>query len=402
MDYCFAHRTRAMKSSAIRDLLKAAEQPGLISFGGGLPAPGCFPREAVQLAFNEILDGSKAFDALQYSATEGYLPLRKIIQGIMSTGSCTTSIDEILITSGSQQALDLLGKVFINPGDLILVENPTYLGALQAFNSYEPWYVAVATDGEGMIPEALESILSQCQPKLAYLAPTFQNPTGRTMSPDRRRRILELLQGHQVILVEDDPYYELYYSGNRSMPIKSLDRENSVVYLSTFSKTLAPAFRLGWAVAGTEIIERLVQAKQGCDLNSGALVQMAAASVMASPSMSGHLDKLRREYKLRRDAMLNALEEFFPSGAHWNHPEGGMFVWLELPEAFDTSVLLPGALQQGVAYVPGEAFFAADPARNCMRLNFSNASPREIREGIKRLSRLLPAVIPAQSKGYVV
>lgn len=402
MKTVFAERTRNMKSSAIRELLKVTERPEIISFGGGLPAPGCFPVAEVKNAFDRVLDGTDAADALQYSTTEGYLPLRRVIVNIMASQGCPVSEDAILITNGSQQALDLLGKVLIDPGDVILVENPTYMGALQAFNSYEPQYEAVDSDQHGMVPEALEKILDRCQPKMAYLAPTFQNPTGRTMTADRRIRVMEILNRHGVLLVEDDPYYELYYNGQRPRPLKALDKTEGVVYLSTFSKTLAPAFRLGWAAASPSIIERLVQAKQGSDLNSGALVQRAMTLLMTGPELYGHLEKLRREYRLRRDAMLAAMADFFPPGVAWSRPEGGMFVWVELPSAVDTERLLPDAVDLGVAYVPGNAFFAVEPCSNCMRLNYSNASPEEIREGIRRLGALFARHLPSPQAGHVV
>ncbi len=402
MELHFARRTERMQSSAIRELLKVTEQAGMISFGGGLPAPGCFPLDAVKHAFASILDGEQACDALQYSSTEGHLPLRELITKIMKNNGSHASPEEILITNGSQQALDLLAKVFIDPGDVILVENPTYLGALQAFSSYEPWFAAVDCDASGMIPDALETSLKYFKPKLLYLAPTFQNPTGRTMPVERRIQILQLIKEHNILLIEDDPYYELYYSTGKTPPFKALDHSRQIIYLSTFSKTLAPAFRLGWVAADTSIIQRLVQAKQGSDLNSGALVQRAVTTLMSNPLLDSHLDHLRSEYRLRRDAMLDAMKRYFPSEVQWNHPDGGMFLWVELPSHMDSGALLPEAIEQGVTYVPGNAFFAVKAADNCLRLNFSNASLDEIERGIERLGSIFRRHIGKQAVRFMV
>lgn len=387
MNYVFAERANLMQSSAIREILKVTETPEVISFAGGLPAPELFPMQEIKSVVETLFaagDGS----LLQYSTTEGDLQLREYIVSVMKEKGVKADTDEILITSGSQQALDLLGKLFLDKDDVVVVENPTYLGALQAFSAYRCRYASVPTDEEGIRIDELERVFRSSQPKLVYLTPTFKNPTGETMSLKRRRELAELLAGFRVPVIEDDPYGELRYAGNPVPPVKALDRSQRVIYLNTFSKTIAPGLRLGWVVAEHDLIQKLVQAKQAADLHSGTLVQRIVYGYVTGSDVKKHIEVIRREYGQRRDAMIEALHRYFPPGSTWTEPEGGMFLWVTLPEGLNAAELLDDAVQAKVAYVPGSPFFAAGGGENCMRLNFSNSHPQQIEEGIKRLGEL--------------
>lgn len=388
MDYAFAGRVEQMESSAIREILKVTERPGIISFAGGLPAPEMFPLEEIRQAFNEVL-GSGDASALQYSTTEGYPPLREYIAAVMGDRGVSAGPDDILLTNGSQQGLDLLAKLFIDPGDVVVVENPSYLGAIHVFRSYQANFAVVPADRGGIQVEALEEVLRGLRPKLIYLTPTFKNPTGVTMDPDRRRAVADLTERYGVPLVEDDPYGELRYSGDPVRPVKAFDRGGRVIYLSTFSKTVAPGLRLGWIVAGRELMTKLVLAKQGTDLHTGTLVQRGIHRYLTSSDVTGHIGAIRREYGRRRDAMVRAMRETFNAGTTWTEPEGGMFLWVTLPPCLDATHLLKEAIEEKVAYVPGAPFFAAGGGENCLRLNFSNSPPSRIEDGIGRLARLL-------------
>jgi 2-aminoadipate transaminase len=307
-------------------------------------------------------------------------------------------VENVLITSGSQQALDLLGKVFINRGDRILVESPTYLGALQAWNAYGPEYVAVPFDDDGMQVDTLEEAL-RMGPKFIYVLPNFQNPTGVTLSLERRKALIELADRYGVPLVEDDPYGQLRYEGKHIPPVVVLDGQyrnhvggtyhGNVIYMSTFSKTLAPGLRLAWVTAPAEVIRKLVQAKQGADLHTPTFNQMVAYETAKGGFLDQHIDKIRETYGERRLVMLKALEEHFPDGVKWTRPQGGMFLWVTLPEGMDAAELLPKAVDKMVAFVPGGPFHANGGGENTMRLNFSNAQPEMIREGISRLGQVL-------------
>lgn len=388
MDYAFAGRVKQMESSAIREILKITDQPGIISFAGGLPAPEMFPLEEIRRAFDGEL-GSGDASSLQYSTTEGYLPLREYIAGVMGDRGVKAGPGEVLLINGSQQGLDLLAKLFIDPGDLVVVENPSYLGAIQVFRSYQANFAAVPTDSGGIQAEALEKILRHRRPKLIYLTPTFKNPTGVTLDQERRRAVADLSEKYEVPLIEDDPYGELRYSGDPVPPVKSFDRCGRVIYLSTFSKTVAPGLRLGWVVAERNLMSKLVLAKQGTDLHTGTLVQRGIYRYLTGSDVSGHIGAIRREYGRRRDAMISAMRETFPAGTAWTEPEGGMFLWVTLPPRLDATQLLKEAIAEKVAYVPGAPFFVAGGGQNCLRLNFSNSLPSRIEDGIGRLARLL-------------
>jgi len=388
MDYQFAERVSKLRSSAIREILQVTEMPDVISLAGGLPAEELFPIAEIQAAVNQVLEQGEAAASLQYGPTEGYLPLRRQIAGIMQERGVSCSSEEILITSGSQQSLDLLGRVFLNHGDTVLVENPTYLGALQAFEVFEPRFKAVPTDDEGMVPEALERAIIEYSPKLVYLVPTFQNPTGRSMNRERRWAVAEILRRYQVVLVEDDPYSALRFEGEELPCIKSIENDR-VIYLSTFSKTVVPGFRVGWMVGDPRVIGSMAKCKQGADLHTNSLVQHILARYLQETDSPAHVARIKAEYKRRKDAMLTALAREFPPEVTWSLPEGGMFLWVQLPEGVDTRLLLAEAIAEKVAFVPGKAFFVGEGGENTMRLNYSNSSPELINEGIRRLARLI-------------
>jgi 2-aminoadipate transaminase len=394
----YAQRTKNIKSSAIRELLKITQKPEIISFAGGLPAPDVFPAERFREACIKVLD-HQARLALQYGATEGYEPLREMIARHTARYGVKAKPENVLITSGSQQALDLIGKLFINPGDRVLVEAPSYLGALQAFNVYGAEYVCVPSDNDGLRTEQLEASL-RLGPKFMYVLPNFQNPGGTTLAEGRRHELVLLADRYGIPIIEDDPYGQLRYEGEHLTPLIVLDRANlrrddgysigNVIYLSTFSKTLSPGLRLGWIVAPPAVIAKLVQLKQGADLHTSTFVQMVAYEVARDNFLDEHIKVIRRVYGERRDVMLQALEECFPPEVSWTRPQGGLFLWVTLPEGMDCHRLFEAAIKENVAFVPGDSFYAAngfaDEGRRHFRLNFSNASPDQIREGIRRLS----------------
>jgi len=401
----YAQRTQRMQSSAVRELLKLTEHPEMISFAGGLPAPEVFPVDQFQEACQSIL-GQHGRQALQYSTTEGYRPLREMIARHTARYGIHVEPENILITSGSQQALDLIGKIFINPGDRLLVEKPTYVGALQAWNAYQAEYITIALDDEGLQTDELEAAL-RAGPKFIYVLPNFHNPAGVTLARERRQRLVELADRYGVPLIEDDPYGQLRYEGEHLPPLAVLDRQlqgregmpysGNVLYLSTFSKTLAPGLRLGWVVAPAEVIQRLVQAKQGADLHTSTLAQMIAFEVAREGFLDRHVRFIRTVYRERRDAMFATLRRYFPADVHWTTPQGGLFLWVTLPEPMDATEILQAAIAENVAFVPGAAFFADGSGRNTFRLNFSNASPARIKEGIRRLGTVLERALAASA-----
>jgi 2-aminoadipate transaminase len=385
-----------MKSSAIRELLKMTEQADLISFAGGLPAPDVFPVHEFKEACNNVLDHSSTL-ALQYGATEGVGPLREMITRHTQRYSIQVSPENVMITSGSQQALDLIGRIFINRGDRILVESPTYLGALQAWNAYGAEYIAIPSDENGMITDELEKSL-RCGPKFIYVLPNFQNPTGATMSLDRRKKLVELADRYGVPIIEDDPYGQLRFEGEHLPAVEVLDSRiraangwysGNVIYLSTFSKLLAPGLRLAWVIAPPEVISKLVQAKQGADLHTSTFNQMLAYEVAHKGFLDKHVVTIRQVYLERRNVMLDALTEHMPDGVRWTHPQGGLFLWATLPEDIDTTDLLAEAIKEKVAFVPGGSFHPCGGGTNTMRLNFSYSKPDQINEGIARLGRVI-------------
>ncbi len=391
----YALRTHNMSSSIIRELLKFTQQPDLISFAGGLPAPELFPIDQVKAACDVVLSeaGSRA---LQYSTTEGYTPLREMLVRHMARYGIKVDLDNIIITSGSQQALDLIGKMLINPGDTILTENPSYLGAIQAFTAYQAQYVTVPIDDDGLEVSQLESAL-RTGPKFMYILPNFQNPAGVTLSLTRRYDLIALAEEYGIPIVEDDPYGQLRFEGEHLKPLVVLDSEyegcngngdytGNVIYTSTFSKTLAPGLRLGWIVAPKDVISKIVQMKQGTDLQTSTFDQMVAYEVARGGFLDQHVRRIREVYRSRRDLMLKTMEDTFPEGVAWTHPQGGLFLWVTTPESIDTADLLKDAIQQKVAFVPGAPFHPTGGGHNTMRLNFSNATEEQLVEGIRRLA----------------
>jgi 2-aminoadipate transaminase len=381
-------RSARMKSSVIRELLKWTMQPDMISFAGGLPAPELFPIREFREACNYTLEhcGSQA---LQYGTTEGYLPLREFLAESMQKYGVPAVPGNILMTNGSQQALDLIGRVFINNNDKILTDAPTYVGAIQAWRVYKPQFVTTPLDDDGMDPERVEKVLQQGQVKFIYVLPNFHNPAGTTIPYERRQRLVELAAKYGAFIVEDDPYGELRFEGEDVVPLVSMHKEN-VIYLSTFSKTLSPGIRLGWIVAPESVIARLVQAKQGTDLHTSTFLQYLAHDIVERGFIKRHVRRIRTVYRERRDVMLAAMEEHFPPGVTWTRPQGGLFLWVRMPEHVDAEELLEVAVEEKVAFVPGVAFYPDDKeGRNCMRLNFSNANPEMIQEGIKRLGQAM-------------
>lgn len=383
-----ARRAERAVPSAIREILKVTERPEVLSFAGGLPAPELFPVEAVRRAFDRVLARAGAA-ALQYGTTEGHGPLREWIAARLSARGRRVTSGEILITSGSQQGIDLAARVLLDPGDAVIVESPSYLAALQVFGASEARLVTVEADADGMLPSSLSRALEGARPKLIYLVPDFANPTGARLSVERRHQILALAAAHGVPILEDDPYGELSFDGPRSPPLAALDDRGIVIHLSTFSKTLAPGLRLGWVSAPPGFLRRLAIAKQACDLHTATVTQRAAAELLESFDYDGHLARLRTTYAARARAMEAALHAHLPPSATFTPPRGGMFFWVGLDAGVDVDALLRRALDARVAFVPGYPFFATPPARPYIRLNFSNRGEDDIREGMARLGRAM-------------
>ena len=386
--YRFADRMTKIKSSAVREILKIAERPDIISFAGGLPAPELFPVDVIAAAHAEVFarDGAAA---MQYSTTEGYRPLREWIAGRMNARGIKTDADLVLITSGSQQGIDLVGKIFLEPRDLVLVENPCYLAALQCFSGYEANFVGVDSDDDGIRVDLVEQALERTRPKLIYLVVDFQNPKGTCLSRERREHLVDLSRRYEIPILEDDPYGELRYRGSRPPTLAALDTDGFVIHISTFSKTLSPGMRIGWMLASKEINHALVIAKQPADLHTSTIEQRAAERALAMFDFEAHLVDLCRVYGERCRAMLDALERYFPSETRWTRPDGGLFLWVELPERVRGEDLLEDALREHVAFVPGASFYVGENRHNHIRLNFSNRPPEIIDEGIKRIATAL-------------
>lgn len=402
-DSCFAKRTELTTRSPIRELLKFTIQPEVISFAGGLPAPELFPVERIRQATNTVLS-QHGPEALQYSTTEGMPELRSFLARRLSSETLTVKPENILIVTGSQQALDLIARVFVNEHDHVIVENPTYLGMLQALNPYAPLYLPVTTDGDGMCLERLPELLRQC-PSLMYVVPNYQNPQGTTLVKERRLALIQMLEPYPVPLVEDNPYSELRYEGEIEPSLLELDTQRlgirelngRVIYTSTFSKILSPGLRVGWIAAPVPVIDKLVTAKQSTDLHTSTLVQSIIYEVVRDGFLEGHIARLRTAYRERRDTMLAAMAKYFPEEVTWSHPAGGLFLMVYLPQNLDAEELLKEALAYKVAFVPGVDFHVGNTGRNTFRLNFSHESPPVIEEGIRRLGRLLKNAVHSLS-----
>jgi 2-aminoadipate transaminase len=381
----FSDRAQQLQSSFIREILKITQQPEIISFAGGLPSPATFPVEHMKAAFDKVLtDNGKT--ALQYGPTDGYLPLREWIANSLSIPGSTIRAEQILMTSGSQQALDLLGKVLVDEGSRVLVETPSYLGALQAFSVYRPEFVSVTTDDHGLVPSSVDTVADGA--RMLYALPNFQNPTGRSLSVERRQELVETCARHGLPLIEDDPYGALSYKGEPSPKMLNMNPDG-VIYMGSFSKVLTPGIRLGYVVAPTPLVRRLELAKQAADLHTAQLTQMVVHEVVKDGFLDKHIPSIRALYGSQCQAMLDAMDQHFPEGVSWTRPEGGMFIWVTLPKHIDAMKLLDEALAQKVAFVPGSPFYANTPETNTLRLSFVTVPPARIVEGIAILGKLI-------------
>lgn len=392
-----ARRMESLRASEIRELLKVTEQAGMISLAGGLPAPETFPAGELAAAVVRLLE-ERGPAAMQYSTTEGYRPLRAKIAARMNRSMGTSfTPDDVVVTNGSQQGLDLTGKILLDDGDEVLCESPTYLGAINALRAYAPRFVEVATDDDGMMIEDLEARLDGCRrPKLIYVVPDFQNPSGRCWSLERRRSLLDVAARWRIPVVEDAPYREIRFAGEPVAALAALDQHGVVVHLGTFSKIFAPGMRLGWLATRTGLREKFVLVKQGADLHTSTFTQMAVDTYLETFDIDAAIVRIRQLYRRRRDAMISALEREMPAGTTFTRPEGGLFCWLELPSGINAREVLAAALERGVAVVPGGSFYPNGGHENTMRLNFSNMSEELIREGVHRLAGVIGDVLAVQ------
>jgi len=384
MTWTLARRAARLEPSTIREILKVTERPGIISLAGGLPAAEGFPVEAMAAACAKVLRDSPR-EALQYAASEGYAPLREWVAAEMGAQGLSAGPSQVLITTGSQQGLDLVGKVLVDPGCRVAVESPTYLGALQAFSPYEAEFVAVEGDDEGPLPESLQAARGA---RFLYLLPNFQNPSGRCLPAARRLALAEQARAIGLPIVEDNPYGDLWFDQPPPPPL-SATLGDDAVYLGSFSKVLAPGLRLGYVIAPPALYPKLLQAKQAADLHTPGFNQRVVHEVIKDGFLRQHVPTIRARYKAQRDAMRTALEQQLPRGCRFNVPAGGMFFWVELPPALDATVLLAKAVDAGVAYVPGAAFFADKGRANTLRLSFVTVSPERIAQGVAALGRVL-------------
>ncbi len=396
----YSARAKAIKASEIRELLKLTEKPDIISFAGGLPNPKTFPTAEVKEATERVFrDHSER--AFQYSTTEGITELREGIADHLGQDGMDVHPDDVMITNGSQQGLDLLGRVMLDPGDTVVTSNPTYLGALQAFNFFQAKYAAANTDKDGIIPEHLDEVLTDLKkrnihPKFLYAVPTFQNPTGTVIPENRRRKILDLAHEHDLLIVEDDPYGKLRFEGDHVPTFYSLDKnEGRVLYFGTFSKILVPGFRLAWSVGPTELIRKMVISKQSVDLCTNAFTQFIASDMLQSGVIDTHLPKIIDLYRRKRDIMLGSMEQHFPKeGVTWTKSQGGLFTWAEMPQGVNCVEMLQESVKHNVAYVPGKPFYPdAEKGFNTMRLNFSHPTDDNIRVGVERLGQTMAETI---------
>jgi 2-aminoadipate transaminase len=383
----FSERARNLKSSIIREILKDSSKPGVINLAGGLPAPELFPIESIKQACLRVLE-KYGPESLQYSLTNGVPMLKQFVAKRISTIGFDFSPNAVQITQGSQQGLDIIGRVFIQPGSVVLTEEPTYLGALQAFSFYEAQFVSVKTDENGMVPDDLEYKIREHKPVFIYLVPNFQNPSGITMSRPRREAVVSLSKKYDVPIVDDNPYGELRYSGQPVPSLKVMGGEH-VVQLGTFSKIISPGLRVGWIAADEEFIGICEKMKQACDLHSTTFSQYVVYEFAKDGALEAHIEIIKKAYGKRRDVMIGALRNHFQDGTTWTEPDGGLFLWVKLPEGTSATKLLPLALQAGFAYVPGKYFFSQRPDDSTLRLNFCNASEENIIEGIRRLAAVV-------------
>lgn len=386
----FAKRMERMQASEIRELLKLTAQPDIISFAGGLPAPELFPVEEIAKVSHDLVL-KEGRQLLQYATTEGRPTLRaKIAKRMADKYNTKVDPDDILITTGSQQCLDFVGKLFLDPDDVVLCESPSYLGALNAFNAYQPKFVEVPTDNGGLIPEELDKILETTHNcKFIYVIPDFQNPTGRTWSMERRQKFMEVVNKHNLPVVEDNPYGELRYEGEILPSLKSLDTKGLVMFLGTFSKIFCPGLRLGWVAAEHSLLTEFVKIKQSADLHTSNFDQGVADAYMDAYDLDEHVKEIVALYKHRRDLILKSMEEYFPAGTEWTHPEGGLFLWLTFPEGVSARKVFSKCIEMKVAGVIGDAFYPNQKTDRSMRINYSNMPDDRIVEGIKRMAKAI-------------
>jgi len=385
----YAERVGCFQGSAIREMLHWAQLPGMISLSGGMPAPELFPVEAFRRFANQVLDETPG-QALQYGITEGFVPLREWIVEHLGRKGMSVSTDGVLVTNGSQQAVDLISKVLLNPGDVVAVERPSFIGALQAFESYQARFLSVNTDDEGLIVDDLRRLLAGGhQVKMVYAQPNFQNPSGVSMSAPRRQQLAQLALEQGLVILEDDPYAELIYEGDPVPPIKTYGASDQTLYLGTVSKIVAPGIRIGWVAGAPELVAKLALGKQCTDLHTDMFLQRIVNLYLRGGELPGHIATLQAAYRERRDAMLAAIAEHFPSEVRCTRPRGGLFVWAQLPEGVNTLDFIQEAVDQRVMFIGGAGFYRDGSGQNSMRLNFSNAQPDTIREGIARLGAVL-------------
>lgn len=389
MNYSFAPQTKTYQSSAVRDILKVTQQGHVISFAGGLPSEEIFPLEQVKIAYEKVFASGKS--SLQYGLTEGFTPLREAIQTKMDRKGISSNPDNILITTGSQQVIDLFSRVLLSPGDVVLTEDPTYLSALQVFRSYGAQVVAVNSDDNGMDPEDLQAKIEILHPKFIYIIPTFSNPDGKVWSNERRQDLLSLCYKYNVLILEDDPYGDIqFHQEEEYHPIAAFDTHQShVLYTSTFSKSVVPALRTGWVTGPIEVIKMMTQAKQMNDLHSSSIDQQALYYLLRDFNLDSHIDLLRSEYYKRMTTMRDCLSKVGSGLFTWKEPKGGMFLWVEGNEQLNTTILLGEAVEKGVAFVPGAPFYVNQPKHNTFRLNFSHSTPDTIKLGMDRLVEVL-------------
>lgn len=390
----FSKRVPADGTDAVGAILQAAADPKIISFAGGLPAPELFPVKQMKAAVDKVFD-EHGQEAMQYGAAKGVTALRQLIQQhVKEKENVDSELDNVLVTTGSEQVLDLVGKAFVDPGDTVLVEQPTYLCALDVFKSYGANFTGVAMDEDGMKMDALEDALkAHPETKLIYTVPNFQNPTGRTMAVDRRKKLAELAAKYDVYVLEDNPYGEIRFAGQHVPAVKSFDKTGHVFYMSTFSKTLAPGFRLGWVVADKEVVNKLTVLKQSADLHTDNLVQYAVAQFFKDNDVDAHVKEISDLYGKRKQLMTDGIKKYFPAGVKYTNPEGGMFLWVEVPGVDDTVELFKECLKHNVAFVPGDPFFAGKPQPGAFRLNYSNAQEDKIKVGMKQLGEALQEAV---------
>ncbi|WP_461207062.1 aminotransferase-like domain-containing protein [Clostridium sp. DL1XJH146] len=390
MEIKYSKVAEGIKDSEIRELLKLTARPEIISFAGGLPAGELFPVEEMKEVFCNVMD-KYGRNALQYSSTEGNTKLREFIaKDRMKKMGVETSSDNVIITSGSQQGLLITAQLLLNEGDTIICEKPTYLGALNAFDILNPNYIEIDMDEQGIIPEKLEEALkNNPEVKFVYTIPEFQNPTGKSLSVERRKKIAQLAAKYKTIVVEDNPYGELRFEGEVLPSIKSFDEEGYVIYLGTFSKTFCPGLRIGWVCGNEEILDKYVMIKQSADLHTNTLAQFEIAEFVEVNNLDDHINKIIKVYRKRRDTMIEAIDEFLPEGIKFVKPEGGLFIWVELDENLDSKEVFKEAIKENVAFVPGHSFYAKDVQKNMMRLNYSSMEEEAIVEGIKRLGTVI-------------